>query len=133
MRIRDWSSDVCSSDLQRLGSVSGLAQGRPANLWQLRAFGIRAGNRQRAGARHRPLSLDTTRTIPTQAIRRPVCVSLYHHCPLLAHEPMSAFPENRNQPRKDAMRLPPQCAETEQAELGCLMLAPEALVRGAEE
>jgi replicative DNA helicase len=45
---------------------------------------------------------------------------------------MSAFPDNRNEPRMDDLRLPPQAVEAEQAVLGGLMLAPEALDRVAD-
>src|SRR3546814_8137191 len=50
MRISDWSSDVCSSDLVVTGTSAGKRESRPADScgWHM------SGNRKRTG-RHRPL------------------------------------------------------------------------------
>src|SRR3546814_12300270 len=41
MRISDWSSDVCSSDLQaRLNAVHGLFEVMPGTIWQVRGYDL---------------------------------------------------------------------------------------------
>src|SRR3546814_3179231 len=55
MRISDWSSDVCSSDLAR--PLRGLARGVLRQLWHLWCQGRRqrAAHRRRGAARRRPI------------------------------------------------------------------------------
>src|SRR3546814_17675800 len=82
MRISDWSSDVCSSDLGFLASQSG--------LWQAHLQRIELGLRAGRGSDH-PRGRYQTRTLLLPVLRRDVG-SLSRH-PAHSHDLRQQFPE----------------------------------------
>src|SRR3546814_15349220 len=70
MRISDWSSDVCSSDLARAEQPAVVAAGDGVQAGRLAAVGMHAGVHQRTFNVARPISTSTTEMIQKRTITR---------------------------------------------------------------
>src|SRR3546814_7069966 len=68
MRISDWSSDVCSSDLQAAAGVVGVSSGNHAQgvAWAAKRLGIRATIVMPANAPQ--MKLDATRALGAEVV-----------------------------------------------------------------